>query len=311
MLLLTKNRSVLYVDSRYREMAKSCSFLDVKELSIDTQKELSHLCKQEKVLFDPTQISYERFCQLKKQLSPSKLQPDPLFFEAIRSMKSAEEIKRMKKSAEILWEGFCHAKSLLKRGITEEKVAQEILLFCVKKGATGWSFEPNISFGANSALPHHRAGSSKLKKGDTVLMDIGVVFDHYHSDMTRTLFFGKPDPKLARLSEIVLAAHSKVLASLRPGISIGTLDEIARSVFRQEGVEDLFIHALGHGIGLQVHEFPRIKYNGQDRGVLLEEGMVLCIEPGLYLPGKGGIRHEDTLLITKKSYRNFYPFDNK
>jgi Xaa-Pro aminopeptidase len=148
-----------------------------------------------------------------------------------------------------------------------------------------------------------------MKGGDIVLIDIGVIVEKYHSDMTRMLFYQKPDPELEKLHHINKSAHDAALLLCRPGTKIGMLDRAARDVMAKHGVEALFVHSLGHGIGLETHEYPRIKWDGEDKDLLLQPGMVFTVEPGLYVPGKGGVRYEDTILITEAGYENFYPED--
>lgn len=155
-------------------------------------------------------------------------------------------------------------------------------------------------------MPHYRAGKAKLKKNDTALIDIGVVVNGYHSDMTRVLFFGKPDPLLKKMYPIVKEAQKAALSMCRPGIAVKELDLAARHVMNKYGVEQYFIHSLGHGIGLETHEAPRIKWNGEDKEMLLKPGMVITIEPGLYFPGKGGLRYEDTIIINEQGHENLY-----
>ena len=124
--------------------------------------------------------------------------------------------------------------------------------------------------------------------------------------MTRCLFFGPPDPKIFNLFQVVKRAQKLAVDAVRPGVKIGTLDRIVREEFRKEGLEELFTHSLGHGIGLETHEYPRIKWDGEDADLILKPGMVFTIEPGLYKPGLGGIRYEDTLVVTESGSENFY-----
>jgi Xaa-Pro aminopeptidase len=212
----------------------------------------------------------------------------------------------MKKSAALVWKGFEHIRRSLKVGVTEKELALSFEIFCRKQGAEKLSFDPIIAFGKNTAYPHYRAGDVKLKKDQLVLIDIGVVVDHYHSDMTRTVFFGNPDPRLVLLETVVKKAHAAALKLCKVGTKVGDLDKAARQVIEKAGLKELILHSLGHGIGLETHEFPRLKYKGEDQSTLLQEGMVITIEPGLYLPGVGGVRYEDTIVITSKGYTNFY-----
>lgn len=169
------------------------------------------------------------------------------------------------------------------------------------------SFDPIIAFGKNTALPHHHPGDTKCKENDIILCDLGVVLDDYMSDMTRVNFVGKSDPELLHLFEVNRAAQRNALSKCRPGALLKELDLAAREVMAKAGLEEYFIHSLGHGIGLEVHEYPRIKFDGLDCNLKLEPGMAITIEPGLYLPGKGGVRYEDTVIITQEGYMNLYP----
>jgi Xaa-Pro aminopeptidase len=146
-----------------------------------------------------------------------------------------------------------------------------------------------------------------LKKGDLVLIDIGVTVDHYRSDMTRVVFYQEADPELERLYQINKEAQGAALQECRPGTRLGALDRAARAVMQTHGVEPLFVHSLGHGIGLETHEYPRLKWDNEDKDLVLEPGMVFTVEPGLYIPEKGGVRYEDTIRITEDGYVNFYP----
>jgi Xaa-Pro aminopeptidase len=214
----------------------------------------------------------------------------------------------MRNSANLLWRGFEFIQSSLKVGVTEKEISKKFEIFCLEQGGEGLSFEPIIAFGASSAMPHYRSQNVPLTADRIVLVDIGVKLDGYHSDMTRCLFFGKEDPYLSRLYEITQKAQRSALAECRPGQTVKQIDLAARHVYKKEGVEELFVHSLGHGIGLEVHEYPRIKFDTEDKDLVLEEGMVFTVEPGLYVPGVGGVRYEDTIVITSDGYENFYPF---
>ncbi|MES2122808.1 MAG: M24 family metallopeptidase, partial [Chlamydiota bacterium] len=203
-----------------------------------------------------------------------------------------------------------HMQKEIKAGISEKELALIFEVFCLQNGAEAMAFDPIVAFGPNSAMPHYRSQDVPLCKGDIVLIDIGVVREKYHSDMTRVHFFQGADPEMQRLYAIARKAQRKALEHCRPGVRVGMLDEAARDVLRDEGVEELFVHSLGHGIGLETHEYPRIKATGESKDMHLEVGMAITVEPGLYIPGKGGVRYEDTVVITPNGYRNFYPEDD-
>ncbi|MBS0648486.1 MAG: aminopeptidase P family protein [Verrucomicrobia bacterium] len=301
MLVILPSKAELFVDGRYMEFAKKNSPVPVQLLD----KAEAFLRSLPSLAFDSHIATVERAEKLKK-LYPGTLTPIPQLLKQLRAIKDAAELKAMKKSAAVLWKGFEHIRRSLKIGMTEKEVALAFEIYTRKLGAERLAFDPIIAFGKNSAYPHYRAGNAKLKKGDVVLVDIGVVVDRYHSDMTRTFFFGKADPRLVLLDTVVKKAHGAALALCKSGTKVGDLDQAARKVIQAAGLQGLIAHSLGHGIGLETHEFPRIKFQGEDHDAVLREGMVITIEPGLYLPGVGGIRHEDTAQITAKGYNNFY-----
>lgn len=310
-LLVHEIETQLLVDGRYIQMAEENSPF---KTSLDSPQKFLDYCEKHNVGalgFDGRTTSYDSFLQLdnwKKQSSkPIKLIASSPLMRSARAIKDRTEIAKMKKSAALLWEGFQFICQSLKKSVTEKELSRRFEIFCLEKGADRLSFEPIIAFGANSAMPHYRSQNVALKEGDAVLIDIGVVLDHYHSDMTRMVFFKKENAYLSRLYEIAKKAQKSALKLCRPGVKFKELDLAARKVMREEKVEDLFLHSLGHGIGLETHEFPRIKYNGDDKDVILESGMVFTVEPGLYVPSKGGVRYEDTIVITPTGYANFYP----
>ena len=182
----------------------------------------------------------------------------------------------------------------------------EYEIFCRRNGAQKLAFDPIICFGKNSAEPHHQPDATALKINDIVLMDIGVVFDNYHSDLTRVIFFGQGDPLLEEFYDVTKKASQAALELCRPGTALKELDLAARKVLKEAGYEEYFLHALGHGIGLETHELFIIKYNGKDKDLILKPDMLLTIEPGIYKNGIGGVRYEDMILITGSGYENLY-----
>lgn len=307
-LWISANRAGLFVDSRYLEKAKKLSFLSVDLTSWEAFRNFIVEARVQKVFFDASKTSFERAQALQENLGKTlSWVSKSSITESLRKIKDHQELASIKKSAEILWEGYLFMKTLFQEGISERQVAKRFEIFCLEIGAEGLSFKSNIGFGENSALPHHRAGERMLKKGDIVLIDIGVFFNGYASDMTRTLFFGPPDPFFVRWRDLVIEAQQEALSLCRPGEDPRRLDAAARSVFQREGVEPYFVHSLGHGIGLEVHEPPRLKFDHE--ADQLEPGMVITVEPGLYLPGKGGVRYEDMVIITESGFENLFPLD--
>lgn len=310
-LLIHEDETHLFVDGRYLQMAKKNSFY---QTSLDSPQKLLDCCQKLKVArlgFDGRNTSYDRFLLLEQWKKQGRrdigLIASSSLFKTLRMIKDRQEITQMKKSADLLWTGFTFINRSLKKGITEKELSRRFEIFCLEHGADGLAFEPIIAFGPNSAMPHYRSQNVALKEGDAVLIDIGVVLNGYHSDMTRVVFYKKENPYLRHLYEIVQKSQKNALKLCQPGVKFKELDLAVRQVMREENVEDLFIHSLGHGIGLETHEFPRIKYDGDDKDVILQSGMVFTVEPGLYVPGKGGVRYEDTIVITASGYTNFYP----
>ncbi len=309
MLFVHPKESHLFVDGRYFEMAKEKAPVAVSLSILENQNKWFGQYVKKTVILDSVYTSYDRFLYWQKLLKKAQInvEAEPRLLKQLRAIKDPEEIKSLKASASLLWKAFMHARSLLKEGVTELHIAKEFEIYALKHGAQKMAFEPIIAFGKNSAYPHYRAGNAKLKKTDIVLMDLGVVVDSYHSDMTRMIFLKEKDPKLKKMYQVIRNAQAAALSLCKPGVLLKELDLAARKEMQKENLEPLFIHSLGHGVGLDIHEYPSIKKDGKDADVPLQEGMVITIEPGLYLPGKGGVRYEDTILITKKGFQNFYP----
>ncbi len=305
----------LFVDGRYIQMADTRSPVPVSLTGHDAEADFFLKNHIKKLHFDSKQLTYDDYLKLKsfsqkmesRSSAPLTIVPVPSPLKDLKAVKDIYELDLMRKSAKLLWKSFQHLKKILKTGMSETQAAMEFEQFGRKHGAEKMAFDPIVAFGQNSAMPHYRTGEAKLKKNDVALIDIGVVVEGYHSDMTRVLFFGNGDPFLDKMYGIVKEAQKAALKLCKPGIAVKELDLAARSVMNKHGVEQYFIHSLGHGIGLETHEPPRIKWNGEDKEMILRPGMLITIEPGLYFPGKGGLRYEDTIIINEHSYENLFP----
>jgi Xaa-Pro aminopeptidase len=304
-LIVVPNGATLFVDGRYFEAAKKQTHCKVVLLGIDPLVHLLHSYK--KIGFDSAFTTIDALETLKEQIKGKEWISVRSPLKSFRVVKEKEEIALLKKAAQLTWAAFQHIFSQLKEGVTEAELALEFEIFCKKRGASDLSFSPIIAFGENSAYPHYRSGKTKLKKNQIVLMDVGAVVDAYRGDMTRTFFFGEPDPKLYHFWTSVKTAQEKAVAAVRPGIAFGDLDKIARDSLKSQGIDHLFTHGLSHGLGLETHEYPFLKIKGGDQALLLEPGMVFTVEPGVYLPGLGGVRIEDTVMVTQEGVENFYP----
>ena len=299
-LLVKRDDAFLLVDNRYFEFCKNKAPVNVL-LSEKTPLE-SILNGVSKLAFDSETTSYQDFLGLQKLLKEVTLVPLPNPIQKIRGIKDSQEIALLAEAAALNVTGYEYVKSLLKEGISEIEIATELEIFWKKKGGQALSFDPIIAFGENSALPHYHASDTCLKKGMAVLIDIGVKWQGYHSDMSRTLFWGEPPVILREIYEIVQEAQKLALALCKPGTLIGALDAAARDHITSKGYGENFLHSLGHGVGLEIHEWPLIRKREPYQNIPLEIGMVITIEPGIYLPGVGGVRIEDTIVITSAGY---------
>lgn len=303
-ILIKGVNAVLLVDGRYFELCQKQSPIPCK--LYDEKIFWDFLNDVKTIGIDGENTQHQAFIDFEKECQDHACAVISTrgILTALRAIKDPLEIKRLKKAADLGSLGFDYLLDNLKEGVSEEELALGLEIFWRQKGAMGLSFEPIIAFGTNSSMPHYRAGKALLKKGQIVLFDIGVNLDHYHSDMTRVVFFGEVDNELKKIRAIVEQAYLAALNLCHPGTLISDLDEAARSVIRNEGYGDKFTHSLGHGVGLDVHEFPTLRRHPKQPDLKLEEGMAITIEPGIYLPNLGGVRIEDTVVIQKDGYQN-------
>lgn len=301
-LLMHAGGACLLVDGRYFELCRKSAPVEV---ILSDQTPLSKAISKLDIMvlgFDADATTYQRFMEL--QAFSLKLLPVDSPVRRLRMIKDIEEISLLRQSAALGAEGFDFVASLLHEGITENEAAQELEIFWKRRGGKGVAFEPIIAFGSNSAMPHYRSANTVLKGGMNALIDIGVNYKNYLSDMTRVLFSGDPDPKMREIYSLVAQAQKAALDLCKPGTSIGQVDRAARELIAQHGYGNFFTHSLGHGVGLEIHEPPTLKQKHPYDAMPLESGMCITIEPGIYLPGLGGVRLEDTIVITDNGYEN-------
>lgn len=305
-LLIEKNNIYLFVDGRY---FSAVSQLEKVTTKMSEQNGLFEYLKNsdvKQVYFDSEKTSFSQAEKFFKQQCIS-FYPRKQILKKLRLIKTDDEIQKIRTAAHLLKDIYQEFLKRPKLGLSEKQIAKDFKLLSLEMGAEDFSFEPIIAIGENGAFPHHRPSERILKQGDAMLVDIGVAKNHYQSDMTRMSFFGHVPELLLTYHDQVLEAHQAALNLCRPGNTVGSLDLAAREVFKKYGTESLFCHSLGHGLGLETHEAPRLKFDGIDHDIVLEKGMVITIEPGLYQEGLGGIRHEDLIVITEKGFENFYP----
>jgi len=296
-LFITENNIQLFVNEMYYEQAKK----DCKEVEIIlTEKNwievIAKSLKKEKVkrLAFESDISFATYKRLNSSLNGVDLIPVEDIVASLRAKKDEDEIASIKKAAEIADLAFMHLKTVIKPGVKEQDLVAEFEYFVRKRGGKN-SFEPIVLFGEASSLPHGVSGSREIKSKGILLIDYGVMCNGYCSDATRTIYLGKPSKEDIKLYNIVLKAQEEAEAIIKPGITAGEIDKVARDVITKEDFGDKFIHTTGHGVGLEIHEFPRIS---ADNNTIIEKGMVITVEPGIYLEGHGGIRIEDLVVVT-------------
>jgi Xaa-Pro aminopeptidase len=218
------------------------------------------------------------------------------FLFVYRQVKDIEEIQKIRKACSITVAAYEYIKTRIRPGVTEEAIMFKIEEFFAKNRVRP-SFTPIIAFGANSAKPHHLSSRQKLAADDTILMDIGCIFEGYCSDLTRTYFFGRISSLKRNIYSLVKKAHDFSIKNVKSGRKASFIDGIARGVIKAGGYADRFIHSTGHGVGIEIHEAPRVS---KKDSTVLKPGMVITIEPGIYLNGQFGVRIEDTVLVTQK-----------
>ncbi|MFC5603524.1 M24 family metallopeptidase [Sporosarcina koreensis] len=216
--------------------------------------------------------------------------------EKLRMVKSADEIEVLKQAAKIADDAFAHICTFIKPGVTELEVSNELEMFMRKQGATSSSFDIIVASGERGALPHGVASDKVIQTGEMVTLDFGALYNGYISDITRTVAVGEPSEKMREIYEVTLAAQELALEKIKPGMTGIEADAIARDYIKSKGYGEAFGHSTGHGIGLEVHEGPGLSFRSE---TVLEPNMAVTVEPGIYLPGIGGVRIEDDILITE------------
>ncbi len=248
-----------------------------------------------RVGFDPSQVTVGQLQSLRKAAGPGVRWILALGkVESLRMRKDAAELAQMRQAAILAGELVQQAIRLLKPGIRELEVGAEIEYQMRKKGASGPAFETIVAFGKRAALPHARPTAKRLRKNELVVLDLGVILGHYCSDITRTVYLGRAPKHIRTWYQAVLEAQTAAIAAVKSGAACGDVDRAARQVLAGYRLDHLFVHSTGHGLGLEVHEDPRVARGQKKR---LEPGNVITIEPGVYSAGIGGIRIEDDVAV--------------
>lgn len=296
--LATKGASYLLTDGRYEAQAAievgAAEVLVCKErlaglVSIIEEQQLSDIA------FESKQISHHEWQEISLKLKGHKLVPLEDEVKRLRLVKDDVAMASIRHGSDIAFDSFCAVREMLVAGTRETDIALALEVELRKRGASKASFDIIVASGKQSALPHASPGEKKVEDGDLVVVDFGAVYKGYHTDETCTFKIGSVSQKAAEIYDIVLEAHDRAIEHVRPGIRAADVDKVARDYIKNKGYGDYFGHGTGHGVGLEIHELPVISEKSED---VLEEGMVFTVEPGIYLPGTGGVRIEDMVHVT-------------
>jgi Xaa-Pro dipeptidase len=301
LLIPEQGESVLYVSGVNYEQAKA----ETSGLTVELLKRGENLMakianqtaskKSSKFAVDTLPI--ESWRALAKAFGgEEKLEPADSIVREIRKTKDPHEIKLIREACKLTSEGMQVAFDTIKAGIKEKQAAAEIEYAMRKKGSDGTGFDTIIASGAASAFPHGSCSDRTIREGDLVVVDLGATYNFYRSDMTRTFTAGKPSEKQRKIYETVKLAHQKAFQTIKSNILAKQVDAAARQTIEAAGYGEFFVHNLGHGVGLEIHEAPTLSPDSKD---ILTAGNVITDEPGIYLPGYGGVRIEDTVLVTQ------------
>lgn len=299
-VVITPDRAIILVDFRYAlQAAEECAGFEIVQYSADVLKAISELLNEmspRRLGFEAGHVTYSYHKKLRSLLSRDiRLFATERLIERLRLVKDPCEIEKIKNAVAVVDKTFSHIIKHIKPGMTEREVALEIDTFMRKHGADKPGFDTIVAAGPNAAFPHHSPTDAVLQPGQMVKMDFGAALNGYNSDITRTVFLGQPDEKQREIYNIVLDAQLKAIGAIRPGMAGKDADAVAREYIASKGYGDNFGHGLGHSLGIEVHDGPGLSPSSD---TVLAPGMVMTVEPGIYIEGWGGVRIEDDIVVT-------------
>jgi len=298
-MIVSQKKSFFLTDFRYTAQAKnevkSSVIMEYKTVN-EGIREACKLLRLHSLAIESRHLQMANFNNLQKELTSIKLISSAGIVEMLRNIKDEAELKLLRKAIDISAKGLKETLPLIKEGAVERDIAFELEFKMRRLGAEKNAFDFIVASGHRSSMPHGVAGRKKIKKGDLITIDFGCTYRGYNSDITRTFCLGKAGKKEDNIYQLVLNAQLEAFNKIEEGISSGEVDKAVRSYFKKNNVSDFFGHGLGHGVGLEVHENPVLSRDTKEK---LQEGMVFTIEPGLYIPGKRGVRIEDMVTIKK------------
>ena len=302
-LLVSKEKAFFITDSRYIEAAKK----EVKNCSVRLQsksiRQLDNLFKKmgvKKIGVEASRLPVSELDTFKEKLGDFEFVADSTlddFISALRCRKLPAEVECIRQAQIIAEKALEHTLGFIKEGMTEKDIQLELDFFMLKNGAEALSFDTIAVAGKNTSMPHGVASGYKVQKGDFITMDFGAVVNGYHSDMTRTVALGFATDEMKKVYNTVLKAQKAGISTMKAGVKCFDADKAARDVIKEAGYEKYFGHGLGHGVGIEIHEFPTLSYKSKKRNKL-RVGNIVTSEPGIYIPDKFGVRIEDMILIT-------------
>lgn len=303
-LLLCRNHSYLITDFRYTtQAARESPGFEVIKAPGNGIMTLDELCRQNHISqlgCEGDNLTYNQFQDLQKGLSKVELKPVSGLVERLRLYKDTYELQCIEEAVRIADRAFDRITAGIKPGVPEVEVALELEFLMRRMGAARVGFDTIVASGTRSALPHGVASTKLIETGDLVTLDFGAVYRGYHSDITRTVAVGEVRPRQKDIYSIVLEAQLSAISSVKAGVRASEVDRAAREIIKKYGYGDYFGHGTGHGLGLDIHEAPRVSANDD---TILQAGMAVTIEPGIYLPDWGGVRIEDTVLVENDGCR--------
>ncbi|SHF60070.1 M24 family metallopeptidase [Ornithinibacillus halophilus] len=297
--IVSKEESLFITDFRYTEQAtdqaKGFEVIEHKQLmDLEIRDQLKRL-NVKRLGFEKNHTTYALFEQYNKSLEV-ELVPVSDIVENIRLIKSADELEIMKQAAKIADDAFYHIQNYIKPGVKEIDVSNELEFFMRKQGATSSSFDIIVASGNRSAMPHGVASEKEIQSGELVTLDYGALYNGYCSDITRTFAVGEISDELKDIYNTVLEAQLLGVEGIKPGMTGKEADDLTRDYIKSKGYGEYFGHSTGHGLGMEVHEGPGLSFRSS---ATLKPGMVVTVEPGIYIPNVGGCRIEDDIVITE------------
>ncbi len=303
-LLITRKENVFITDGRYIEEVNTSLTIDDGVVVYDRRNMIkedyeNYFIFCETVGFEEGYVTFEKYKNMKQLYRVNDLVETEHIIEKQRVIKDDDEIENIKKACELTDKCFSHIIKYIKKGMTEKQIANEIERYFKQNGADGLAFDTIVASGENSSKPHSSVTNRKIASGDVILLDFGCKYNGYCSDMTRTIFMNRIPEKVKQVYDLVLRNQKNFIKEAKESANIKTLTKMVENDFRIYEYD--LIHALGHGVGMEVHELP---FLSSKKDNLLKENMVIAVEPGIYIPGKFGVRIEDTILITKNGCIN-------